>query len=158
MTTRRDVLKAELLEKYAGKEPSTFLQYDGFADVEPDSMMRPDNDGDDIFLGTTQELMTGLPSVRILITAGTSRKTALRLLKKLRRWLKDGGNFSDWMQKAEAEQVHLDSEVCPRCGSDNTQGHHALCSYPDGTLTPLTDEAVREALAVLGSGVDEIPF
>ena len=157
MGTRRDELKAKLLEKYAGKEPSTFLQYDGFADVEPDDVMRPDSDGDDMSLTTQQELMSGIPAVRILITAGTSQKTARRLLKKLRRWLKDDNDFSSWMQKAEVDDVHLDSEVCPRCGRDNTQGHHELCSYPDGTSTPLTDEAVQEALAVLGYR-DEIPF
>ena len=166
MTTRRDELKAKLLEKYAGKEPSTFLQYDGFDDMGADSYNCPDSDGDSLWSTTTQELMSGFPAVRILITAGTSQKTARRLLKKLRRCLKDGGDFPAWMQGAEVDDMSLDSETCPRCGSDKRQGHHALCRYPDGTSTPLTDEAVREALAVLGSGgggyeadsVDDIPF
>ena len=163
MTTRRDELKAELLEKYSGKEPSTFLQFDGFADAEPDCIMHPDKDGDCLFTSNTHELMTGGVDVRILITAGISKKATLRLLKKLRKIISEEGDFSSRTQEAKRGDQQLDRELCPRCGC-NTQGtHHPLCSYRDGTPTELTDDAVRDALAVLGikggrEDVDDIPF
>lgn len=84
--------KGELLEHYAGKPVTAFYQYDGFVIAgRGDDVMRPDRDGDCLMGGTTHELMSGGPAVRILVTRGTSRKDAVRLLKKLRRWIKQGG-------------------------------------------------------------------
>jgi hypothetical protein len=45
--------------------------------------MQPDADGDCTVSGTTQELMTGNTSVRVLITLRTPKVDAVRLLKKL---------------------------------------------------------------------------
>ncbi len=84
--------KGELLEHYAGKPVTAFYQYDGFVIAgRSDDIMRPDRDGDCLMGSATYELMSGGPAVRILVTQGTSRKDAVRLLKKLRRWIKQGG-------------------------------------------------------------------
>ena len=93
MTTKDDryyECKGKLLEHYAHRDPTAFFQFDGWA-LGPDggdSVMRPDADGDCLTSSQTYELMTGGPSVRVLVTRGTSRPDAVRLLKKLRRWVK----------------------------------------------------------------------
>ena len=152
MVTFRDELKAELLEKYAGKDANTFIQFDGFTDDVVNMMEGKDADGDDLWLSTTSGLMTGAPSVRVLVSVGTSRKVALRLLKKIRAWLKDGANFDKRMQRAEADDHKLDGERCLRCGCNMQEAgeHDSLCAAVDGTPTALTDDAVRKALAVQG--------
>ncbi|GFP24783.1 hypothetical protein HKBW3S43_01045 [Candidatus Hakubella thermalkaliphila] len=84
-------LKKELLEHYATREPQAFFQFDGFADVEEDCVMKPDKDGDCLFSRVTHELMTGTYRVRVLITPGTSKEKALALLQKISGWIKRGG-------------------------------------------------------------------
>jgi hypothetical protein len=79
--------KAELLDHYATREPTRFLQFDAFANVGPDTIVRPDQDGDSLFRTETFELMTGLPAVRVLITPGTSKEKALQLLDKIKDWI-----------------------------------------------------------------------
>ena len=84
--------KEEKLRHYATRDLMPFLQFDGFYDPGGyDPVMRPDSDGDSLTSGATQELMTGIPNIRILITPTTSQEQALRLLKKIRTWIKKDG-------------------------------------------------------------------
>lgn len=82
-------LKKEKLEHYAERDLVRFCQLDGWADVQEDSLMRRDKDGDTCFAGQTEELMTGYYNVRILITRGTTVADALRLIGKLVDWLRE---------------------------------------------------------------------
>jgi len=158
MTTRREQLKQDLLEHYATKEPHAFYQYDGFANErDSGSPVEADTDGDALCGGTTHELMNGA-TVRVLVAPGTSEKDALRLLKKIRRWIRRDGLNKDSLAQRER---HLDAELCPRCEAEmpGQQGtHHILCRNADGMLTALSDEAVHEALRLLKQGGDDIPF
>jgi len=85
----QDKQKQILLRKYSQKPVSHFAQLDGF-DVGidgGDDVMRPDKEGDWLSGGNTSELMSGGPNVRILISEGTSKQVALRLIQKLVGWL-----------------------------------------------------------------------
>jgi len=84
--------KQRKLEHYADRPLTKFTQFDGFANVIPDYVMRPDEDGDTTFSGHTEELMTGGCAVRILVTEGTSQETAVRLIKKLLNWIESDAN------------------------------------------------------------------
>ena len=84
-------VKGNLLEHYAGKEPCAFRQYDGFVVGQGDDVLRPDADGDSLSSRETMELMTGCPEVRVLCSPGCTYDEALRLLKKIRRWIKKDG-------------------------------------------------------------------
>ena len=155
MTTRREQLKRELLEHYATREPKAFYQYEGILGVHGDVMA--DGDGDGLESSTTHELAYG-SAVRVLVAAETSAADADRLLKKIRRWIRRDGLNKD---ELAARERHLDAELCPRCEAEmpGQQGtHHILCRNADGTLTALSDEAVREALRLLKQGGDDIPF
>lgn len=85
--------KQDLLDHYATREPKEFYQFDGFNYITGVMGYRDDyedDDGDELYCGGTYELMHGA-TVRILITAGTSKEDAVRLLKKLTAWVaKDG--------------------------------------------------------------------
>lgn len=146
MTTRREQVKQELLEHYATREPHAFYQYDG------------DQGGDELEMTLTHELMYPSP-VRVLIAADTSAADAVRLLKNIRRWIQRDGLDKDQLAAREAK---LDAELCPRCGAEmpGQQGdHHRLCRNEDGSLTGLSDEAVREAIRLLKADrIDDIPF
>ena len=93
----QDELKQKLLDHYAERDPHSFVQYDAFIDVEGDpkySMMYPDDEGDCVLSGVTQELMTGAYAVRVLITPGTSPEKARDLLHKIAGYVaKDGFAF-----------------------------------------------------------------
>lgn len=98
--------RGDLLEHYAYKTPRAFVQYDGFAHTEEEITMRPDKDGDSLHSGLTYELMTGIPDVRVLITPRTPPGDVMRLLKKIRKWIKQDGMDSEMiaeLKKAEAE-------------------------------------------------------
>lgn len=73
----------DLLKHYANRDPRRFIQFDCFCNVEPgDPIIVPDNDGDSEFILETYELMSGEPTVRILILPGTTKKDAIRVLRK----------------------------------------------------------------------------
>jgi hypothetical protein len=83
-------LKQRLLEHYATKQPAGFLQLDGFIDVEGDSVMHPDENGDCCMSGWNDELRSGGIAVRVQILEGTPHIAACRVLERLLAWLKDG--------------------------------------------------------------------
>ena len=90
-------VKGDLLEHYAGKEPCAFRQYDGFVVGHGDDLLGRDADGDSFSSQPTMELMTGIPGVRVLCSPGCTYDQALRLLKKIRRWIKEDGPTA-WLQ------------------------------------------------------------
>ena len=97
-----DKTKGQLLAHYAEKEPKTFWQYDGFVGQSADDyVMKADGDGDSIMWGVTQELMTGMYGVRVLVTAGTSQADAVRVLGKIREII--GHNGFAWQERGQAE-------------------------------------------------------
>jgi hypothetical protein len=148
MTTKAE-LKRELLDHYATHEPVLFGQLDGFfVPGSADDVLRPDADGDSLTAGHTHELMTGIYAVRVLITAGTTQRDAVRLLRKIADWVESDGLAA-----------LTDVGDCPRCGRI-TGRHHPLCEYFDGTPTELTDAEIQRVLAVLekqGCKVEYLP-
>ena len=80
-------IKLKLIKKYIRREPTRFQQHDGFANLEPgDFIMSPDEDGDCCLSSETWELMYGA-DVRILIKEGTTYLDAIRLLKKIVKYI-----------------------------------------------------------------------
>jgi hypothetical protein len=84
-----DKLKNVLLAEAAKKEPHCFYQYDGFANSTLDCVFNPDEDGDCLFGGTiTTELKNCTNAVRVLIHEDAKPEEVIRLLKKIRKWIK----------------------------------------------------------------------
>ena len=81
--------KRAKLKHYAERDLVDFYQFDGFDELS--GLVEPDKDGDELWSSSTKELMSGAWAVRILITKGTSKETALRLLRKLVNWIETGG-------------------------------------------------------------------
>jgi len=95
MTSR---IFADRLAHYSTHEPKHFLRMDGnYWPGVCDRLNPTDSDGDCLQAGPTVELMYGA-TVRVLIPADADRDAAVRLLKKLARWLK---HSPDLMQYAE---------------------------------------------------------
>ena len=109
-------VKGNLLEHYAGKEPCAFRQYDGFVVGQGDDVLRPDADGDSLSSRETMELMTGCPEVRVLCSPGCTYDEALRLLKKIRRWIKKDGPKA-WLQSQGRLEKNATEQVLAQCGS-----------------------------------------
>jgi hypothetical protein len=160
MITRKDILKESLLKHYSRKEPHPFYQIDCFCDTDPDDVFRGDENGDSLTFGTTHELMSGWPSVRVLITPKAELKDVARALKKIRKWVKnaDNGAWSAFRENLE----DLNQEVCHRCGALPRNQHHKLCE------SSLSTGDVQEAIRALEGSLkgdyveidryDEIPF
>jgi hypothetical protein len=111
-------VKAELLEHYGRKDPCTFQQYDAFTGVEPgDCIVRPDNDGDCLFAGITEELMSGVWSVRVFVTDGTSKADALRALKKIIAWM-ESGEYEQLAKYSELRKLDIAALALSKAGLD----------------------------------------
>ena len=108
--------KGDLLEHYSQPYhgPNAFLQFDAFYCPEGgDSFVHPDNDGDWLSGGATWDLMGGPPgsatwNVRILVQRKATKNDALRAIKKLRKWIKNGG-FESISQYLSDEDTKTDS-------------------------------------------------
>jgi hypothetical protein len=80
-------LFSQKLAAYSRRDPKSFLQLDGvYVAQRGVDEMRPDVDGDCVSACQTVELMMG-STVRVLIPEDTDRRTAIRQLKKLTKWL-----------------------------------------------------------------------
>lgn len=112
MKTAREAKKAELLERYAEQEAHAFYSFDGVADIEGDDVTHPDEDGDTICWGLAYKLSFRPVDVQVLIGPRTSREAALRLLDKIRTYVKSCR--VEW--SAGGAEDHLDVVVCPHCG------------------------------------------
>lgn len=82
--------KKQKLEHYAERDLKEFYQFDGW--LGGCDLIKTDKDGDSLWCTLTEELMSGGPSVRILITKGTIPQDAVRLLEKLVAWIKEYGD------------------------------------------------------------------
>jgi len=80
--------KIDKLLHYSERSLTEFNQFDVFTEVEPgDPIVKPDKDGDSVFGGSTKELMTGAPTVRVLILPGASPEAIKGALKKITSWI-----------------------------------------------------------------------
>lgn len=101
-TTRREKLKANLLNHYTEKEPKAFLQFDAFR-------------VDDLYGGVTHELMRG-SGVRILIDPETPKEDALEMIKALRKFIKQA--YDSQLKELARENQELDAPRCDSCGQE----------------------------------------
>lgn len=92
LSSDTELLKHKLLKHYAEKEPCKFLQFDGFAFGQGarDDDLHPDGDGDAMTSHVDYDLMSGGYAVRVMVTAGTKKETAIRIIEKLLSWIKYG--------------------------------------------------------------------
>jgi hypothetical protein len=94
--------KETLLAHYCGREPKGFVQIDAFLTDQRDSVMVPDEDGDWISWGLTEELMHG-SHARVLMPMDADTSAAARQLRKMadivesegKRIFSDGSAMSD---------------------------------------------------------------
>ena len=90
--------RQKLLEHYARKDPQSFLQFDGWCNQGTgDDFATPDAEGDWLCVGKVRELMSGGPSVRVLVTRRTSKEDTLRLLRKLADMVSEDRWDFDWI-------------------------------------------------------------
>ena len=65
-------------------------------------------------------------------------------------WRKNEGRMHDY---EVVEPIYPEQKFCRRCGGNITNGdygaHSPLCRTDDGTPTELSDEAVKQAVAIL---------
>lgn len=78
--THMSPLKLKLLDKYATKEPTAFIQIDGFAPDQCDGIIS-DCGGYGLTSGEVHELMSGGSPVRILVRPGTDPLLVSKILK-----------------------------------------------------------------------------
>ena len=83
--------KEELLQKYAEPDCQVMplVQVDGWNIAYWDEVIGPDGDGDVLIAGITEELRRSPEElrVRVQIVEGTSKETAIRILRKIVSWL-----------------------------------------------------------------------
>ncbi len=83
--------KEELLQKYAEPDCQVMplVQVDGWNIDYWDEVIGPDGDGDGLIAGITEELRRSPEElrVRVQIVEGTSKETAIRILRKIVSWL-----------------------------------------------------------------------
>ena len=150
--------KAELLAHYATREPTKFVQIDGWSPDQCDGVIT-DCGGYGLTGCITHELMTGNPRVRVLVVPGTDPDLVLKILVNAHRMYENRSiegtdaieGSSPPLRQAEIdallaqtdivaliqEQIPLlrkrDGELsgqCPFCDSANSRGRHALIVNP----------------------------
>lgn len=88
-----DTIKVRLIKHYCSREPTQFVQFDGFLgkpNDKSDSVVQFDEEGHSLLSGVTWELMHGA-DVRVFVKPSTPPKHAAKLLRKIRKWIKRGG-------------------------------------------------------------------
>lgn len=100
--------KEELLKHYSERDPVKFIQYDVFTEGF-DDMVIPDEDGDSIWSSQTQELMTGLYTIRVLIRPDIAKEVAIRGLEKTIERIKRRPELLQWASYLAGEHLSL----CP---------------------------------------------
>lgn len=83
--------KIRALAEAADKPLKRLIQFDGFRDVQGDSVMHPDADGDTVFgYMETHELNKSIDEtmpVRVFVHPGARTEDVLRLLSKISAWI-----------------------------------------------------------------------
>lgn len=123
-------IKAALLAHYARRQPQSFVQLDGFADMVADDVSRPDEDGDVLWQTITVELMAGA-TVRVLIDPQAPRATGVRLLRKLadlwERMPESGGCSRPW-QDADGDLMPRAMELAE--AADKPRAYEKADDFP----------------------------
>jgi len=71
------------------RPPVKFIQFDDFTDPSThDGVVRPDKDGHSIWSGQTEDMMTGIYTIRVLVKPNASAETIIKGLKKIAAWIK----------------------------------------------------------------------
>jgi hypothetical protein len=96
--------KEDILESYKSRDLNLFIQYDCLDHQDgDDDLMKPGKEEHCVTSGLTYELMSKEPDVRVLIPAGTSMETALRLIDKIKESIsKSGGSWNYQLEIEEA--------------------------------------------------------
>ena len=99
--------KEQLLGDYALKDAQVFLQIDGWRGVEPDAVLRPDEDGDTIFYGIQQALRTSPAdlAVRVQIHAAADRDDVRRLWAKLGAALETALDYLEQERRSDSQDL-----------------------------------------------------
>tara|TARA_B100001964_G_C14120431_1_gene548058 strand:- start:303 stop:734 length:432 start_codon:yes stop_codon:yes gene_type:complete len=100
--------KAELLAKYPSEDPEPFIQLDGSFGCNGCNSRHPDKDGYCLTSGSTDELLSNPPDVRVIIKPAVDKKTVVALLSKITSWVKkDLENLDDLAKEQwEIDRVH----------------------------------------------------
>ena len=126
--------RQELLEHYSKTSITTFEQYDGFVNCH-DDITPPDKDGDWLCWHTSDDLMSGVYAVRILITRGTKKADACRIINKLTELItKHNGDF-DGTPEPDIEpkdipsdkQIYMHSDFAIKINGSNGSYTCGLC-------------------------------
>ena len=93
---RKEELQDRLLERYGAEDPVWVTRIEALtADGDEESLLPTDEEGDSLLVGSTHELMSAQPAVRVLIREGVSQRDAVRLLRKSVKWTGDGLDIED---------------------------------------------------------------
>jgi hypothetical protein len=124
--------KTEILKDCEYKDPTLFIQHDGFSSLKHcGSLATPDDEGHVFVRGITYELMSELlPNVTVLITPDTPKETALKLLDKIKREIKENENWRQLAveelkkkKKLEEKEYQL-HQIFVDCTSDESEYLH----------------------------------
>lgn len=96
MDKKNENKKIDLLRHYNLKEPVKFIQYDIFTKGFDSEIVIPDKDGYSLFRGTTEELMTGGYTLRVLIIPDTKKEIVIKGLKKVIEWVEKEPKLLKW--------------------------------------------------------------
>lgn len=96
MDKKNENKKTDLLRHYNRREPVKFIQYDIFTKGFDDEIVIPDKDGYSLFRGTTEELMTGAYTLRVLIIPNTKKEIVIKGLKKVIEWVEREPELLKW--------------------------------------------------------------
>ena len=106
--TKSERRRKEAIMACMDKPLRLVLQMDAFADRQPafSDDQDGDQDGDDLFAGWQYELrrLACIP-VRVQIMDGTSAETALRLLRKMIRWLERDPALLERYEHQETDEL-----------------------------------------------------
>lgn len=103
--------KVELLRHYATKEPTLFLQVDGFNPSTGALDDLQDPDGDEIISWRKRELMTGPNAVRVLVKPDANPATVVRILGKVADWIEREPEMLDWRASNVDRTTPEESEI-----------------------------------------------
>lgn len=109
--------KDECLKHYADREPTYFVQFDGWDKPHGAVGYPGDGDGQEINGGRTYELMTGAYAVRVLLRPGYPKARVLMLLDKIRQWI-DRGDPIDASHWDPPEEPPIHVRTCEELARD----------------------------------------
>jgi len=136
--------KEQLLEHYAKHErPKSFIQIDVFCFEKNarDDVLRPDEDGFALCKLSTQELMSGVSAVRILIRPDVEKRDVLKSLEKAKDSV-----LRDETYETFAEELIVEESRCRKIQNNFKKLQQILA---ENNLN------LQDARAALNFGVEE---